>query len=63
MVWAWGEKEQRAFEKAKSMLCSETLLAHFDSTKEIMLSCNASCYGISAVLAHVNSDGSEAPIA
>ena len=45
------------------MLCTDTLLAHFDSTLNIGISCDASAdVGIEAVLFHKCKDGSERPI-
>ena len=38
------------------------MLVHFDPTKEIIFSYEASAYGIGAVLAHRLADGSEKPI-
>jgi len=47
----------------KSQLTSEHLLTHFDPQKPLTLSCDASPYGVRAVLSHKLSDGSERPIA
>ena len=60
--WSWGEKQQLAFDKAKSQLTSSTVLMHFDPEKEIILSCDASPYGVGAVLSHQTEEG-ERPIA
>ena len=50
--WSWGEKQQLAFDKAKSQLTSSSVLMHFD----------ASPYGVGAVLSHQTEEG-ERPIA
>uniref|UniRef100_H3AQ55 Gypsy retrotransposon integrase-like protein 1 n=1 Tax=Latimeria chalumnae TaxID=7897 RepID=H3AQ55_LATCH len=61
-TWMWGPKEDQAFQKSKALLHSANLLVHFDATKELILSCDASPYGMRAVLSHKMEDGSDWPI-
>ena len=61
--WAWDSKEQTAFDTAKGMLQSTSLLVHYDPTKPLILACDASPYGVGAVLSHMVEDGSENPVA
>ena len=61
--WFWGPEQQQAFESAKSQLTSDTLLVYYCSDKPLLLSCDASSYGLGAVLSHKMEDGSEKPIA
>ncbi|XP_042372461.1 uncharacterized protein K02A2.6-like [Plectropomus leopardus] len=60
--WQWCEEQEGAFKEVKELLHSATLLVHFDPDKDITLSCDASPYGIGAVLSHVMEDGSEKPV-
>ena len=62
--WQWTDKQQKAFQAAKDQLSSTKLLAHYDPDGELLLSCDASPYGIGAVLSQkVKPDGEEKPIA
>ena len=57
--WKWTAVRDRAFQE---LLSSEALLARYDPRLPLTLACDASAYGIGAVLAHRLPDGSEKPI-
>ena len=61
--WCWGKEQQTAFEKVKSLLTSDRLLVHYDPDQELILACDASPYGVGAVLSHRGEDGQEKPVA
>ena len=54
--------QESAFQAVKSGLSSDMLLVHFDPDKKMVLTCDASPYGLRAVLSHVMNDGTERPI-
>ena len=60
--WWWKELQITAFQKAKDVLQSSSLLVHYDSTKPLRPACDASPFGIGAVISHRFEDGSEQPI-
>ena len=62
VAWKWSESCATAFTAVKEMLCGAPLLAHFDLSKPIVVHCDASPYGLGAVLSHVDSDGAERPV-
>jgi len=61
--WTWGAKQEKAFNAAKQALQQNSLLVYFDPKKRLVLACDASPYGIGAVLSHVMENGTERPIA
>ena len=58
----WGQSQQGAFDTVKSQLASSKILVHYDSDIDLVLSCDASPYGVGAVLSHRFSANSEYPI-
>ena len=52
-----------AFEELKSKMASTEVLTHYDTAVPLKLDCDASAYGVGAVLSHLYEDGSERPIA
>lgn len=60
--WCWTDVQTQSFNHVKSLLKSDNLLVHFDPQLPIVLACDASPYGLGAVLSHII-DGVERPIA
>ena len=61
--WLWSSSEEEAFQAAKKQLIAPCLLMHYDPKREVTLACDASPYGIGAVLSQVTADGTEKPVA
>ena len=61
--WQWTEKQEETFQKLKKVLTSSSVLIHFDTNLDIILSEDASAYGVGAILAHKMPNGSERPVA
>ena len=61
--WKWSRSANEAFLAAKELLTSSDVLVHFDPEMDLLLACDASAYGVGAVLSHKMPDGSERPIA
>ena len=57
-----GAEQDKAFHEAKTHITSECLLIHYDPQKELVLFCDTSPYGVSAVLSIILQDGSERPV-
>ena len=61
--YKWTKECDDAFEAAKAQLLSDTVLTHYDVTKPLILACDASPYGVGAVLSHIMENGEERPVA
>ena len=69
--WTWGRQQQEVYTAGKALLQSSQVLVHYDPEKTfsalrpryLVLSCDASPYGVGAVLAHKLNHGSERSIA
>ena len=61
--WEWNTERDRAFKATKEMLEAAPVLTHYDLSKPMVLSCDASPYGVGAVLSHISDSGQEMPVA
>ncbi|XP_064653028.1 uncharacterized protein K02A2.6-like [Lineus longissimus] len=62
VLFHWGSEQESAFRQSKDLLQSSQVLVHYDPTKDIVLSCDASPKGIGAVVSHRFENGDERPI-
>ena len=62
-AWVWGIMQQRAFEEVKGTLTTAPVLALFDPSHETVVSADASCYGLGAVLIQRQPEGALKPVA
>ena len=56
--WNWSTEQETPFQNVKKLLLS----SHFDDTKPIIMACDASPFGVGAILSQIQSDGSEHPV-
>lgn len=59
--FVWSEECNQAFEKCKRLLVTNDLLIHYDPKKPIVIHCDASPYGLGAILSHIV-DGQDRPV-
>ena len=50
--WQWEEKHQKAFDRCKSLAGNTAKLVHYDPKKPLVLTTDASPYGVGACLSH-----------
>ncbi|XP_008190241.1 uncharacterized protein K02A2.6-like [Acyrthosiphon pisum] len=62
ITFKWTNQCNEAFNKSKEAMTSDSVLVHFNPEIQVKLLCDASEYGVGAVLVHVFSDGTEKPI-
>ena len=60
--WKWGKEQSKAFKQCKTLLHCDSLLVHYDPSKQLVIACDASTKGVGCVLSHLI-DGVERPIA
>lgn len=57
VTWKWTKTEQSAFVRYKNLLTSDQVLAHYVPSLPLTLACDASAYGIGAVIQHTMPNG------
>ena len=61
MPWKWGEEQQAALLRLKTIFSKDKNLVHYDPHLDIRISCDASIVEIGTVLFHHSPDGSKHP--
>lgn len=61
-TWRWTDDHEKAYAAAKQLLQADGVLTHYDESKPLAIACDASPYGLGALLFHVEPNGREAPI-
>ncbi len=56
------KKQKKAFQEVKEVLTSNYVLAHSESSTDLILACDSSPYSAGAILSHHYSNGEEKPI-
>ena len=59
----WIDSCEQAFQQLKQLLCSASILAYPDFSKNFVLQTDASDYGVGAVLSQLDDSGNEKVIA
>ena len=61
--WLWAKKQEEAFRISKEKLCAAPVLVHYHPKWPVRVACDASPFGVGAILSHALPDGSEHPAA
>ena len=61
--WKWSDRCEEAFKAAKRALVHSEALTHFNPDLPLQLACDASPYGVGAVISHIMPSGEERAIA
>ena len=59
--WSSGVEQKEVFQKTKKLLSSAPVLAHYNPSWPLRLGCDASPFGVGAVLSQVDARGKEHP--
>jgi hypothetical protein len=62
-AWAWGQREQRAFDALKDRLSTADVLAHPDPARQWIIHTDASEFAIAGVLSQQQADDTIRPVA
>ncbi|KAL9976940.1 hypothetical protein ACROYT_G014287 [Oculina patagonica] len=60
--WEWTKECEEAFQRSKSELMAGRVSVPYDEKRKLIPACDASPYGVGAVISHVMDDGQERPI-
>nr|XP_055038341.1 uncharacterized protein K02A2.6-like [Misgurnus anguillicaudatus] len=61
--WEWTKQCEKSFNEVKTALAQSDALTHFNPALPVQLACDASPYGVGAVVSHIMPSGEEKPIA
>lgn len=61
--WEWTKPCEESFNEVKTALAQSEALTHFNPALPVQLACDASPYGVGAVVSHIMPSGEEKPIA
>ena len=62
--WMWGERQRLSFQKTKDLLAAAPVLVHYQQDQPLILTADASPYGVAAVLSHPDpKTGADRPVA